>query len=138
MTKVTKENRRHYRQKWLDFLRGEGRRKAKGLLEKIAGYDKENPRCCLGHACVALGMKGVKDNTNMIYDGSSALLPLSAQIQLGISSDGSFKECVSVGSATYSSLSTINDCTDLSPADIADVIEEQFKNDNFEEFPTLL
>lgn len=47
------------RQTWIDFLMKPGRKKAKGFLDIGNGN-----RCCLGHACIALNIKKVKEAAN--------------------------------------------------------------------------
>ena len=144
--KYTKEQINEARQKWLAQLRDPESKKLTLRLE-----DAEDPkaRCCLGHACHALGLPRSVDTEHELATGSklvlvlygedehtdrftSDVLPMNAAEMLDISVVGTFvKPLVHRGvQPPYMSLSDLNDESTLTPAEIADVIEEQFEKDN--------
>ena len=143
MTDYTQEQIDENRQKWLDQLRDPESKKARGMLED--SKDK-NSRCCLGHACHALGIERDEDKKYSViyYDCEDTNLPFGARNALDIDGRGSFKEPVNITSVHHNSLTSvhedymtaydlidINDETDLTPQEIADVIEDQFNTGNF-------
>ena len=142
--KYTQEQIDEYRRIWLEQLRSPEAKQAKGKLEDVSAPDH---RCCLGHACHILGLpRVVKRETEwaakelVFYGkdyGESSWLPLEARQKLNISLKGSFKTDVKVGGISVNALSVINDYTKLSLSEIADVIEEQFKNNNFMQSPLM-
>ena len=135
MTKYqyTQEQIDENRRKWFGVLRDPESKKA---VNKLESYTDKNARCCLGHACHALGIerKVMKfANGIIVYENKSDTLPFSVCNMLNIQNTGKFKKEVLVGDEPYWSLSRINDNTDLTPQEMADVIEDQFENDNLEE-----
>ena len=111
-TKEQLENRR----KWVAALRSGAYRQAKAVLYDGAGY------CCLGIACVALGLLPDKERH---FDTFSALLPPSIAKRLGFGEswlEGKLDKPV----AGEGCLSSLNDLAGYTFAQIADVIEEQF------------
>lgn len=131
---------KEYRQKWIDFLREEGRQKARNVLE-----DVQNPeaRCCLGHACKVFENSVERtlvlgDNDTPVavkYDKTQHVLPSKLQRKLNIDAYGKLRKPIKIENGRYVDLVSINDSTNLSPAQIADVIEEQFKQRNFKGAP---
>ena len=124
------------RRKWLSQLRDPESKKETGQLESL---DDSNTRCCLGHACHALGIKRLVESYAheqekvVTYDFQNTNLPYSACNMLNINVLGEFKKEVLVNGKYCQSLTEINDFTDLTPKEIADLIEEQFKENNLEE-----
>ena len=135
--KYTQEQIDDYRAQWLAQLRSPEAKQARGKLEDP---DDPNKRCCLGHACHILGLERTvkkpewRASDCVFYGkncGEASWLPREACKKLNVSLKGSFKVPVAVDGITVNSLSIINDYTKLSLSEIADVIEEQFKADNF-------
>ena len=134
---------------WLAQLRDPEAGKALGMLEDP---NDPNQRCCLGHACHALGAD------RKLYDGkvwygkdlkSPSALPSGVMDALAMwGRDGDFRASVSMADVRrivgrparldegidddekewIQSLSALNDGTDLTPAEIADVIEANWEN----------
>ena len=149
---MTKKQIEKYRKKWLAQLRHPDAMKARTELEN---YEDPRQRCCLGHACHALGIKRKErmteftldgpTNTNVVfYDESTTYLPAKARKKLNLTYNGEFRKPIKVSSslakyweetelfkAEFSNLAALNDLTPLGPNEIADVIEENFENDNF-------
>ena len=127
---ITQEQVDENRQKWLAVLRAPESKRASGILE--SRYE-ENARCCLGHACHALGIsRTVPSGPGYVhYDSESKWLPMNARRALMVNSNGYFKKSIIVDGRMFFSLAQLNDNTELSPQEIADVIEEQFENNNF-------
>ena len=127
---ITQEQVDENRQKWLAVLRAPESSKAVGVLESRT---YENSRCCLGHACHALGItRTVTTGPEYVrYDSESKWLPPAARRALRINANGNFKKTIEVDDKVLNSLAQVNDRTELSPAEIADVIEDQIENDNF-------
>ena len=106
-------------------------------------YDHE-ARCCLGHYCAAKGLQAVAVKVYDLETGSKVLytydpqyekniyaLPQHLAKSLGITKYGRFVQSVVVEGRQMVGLTDVNDYTDLSPAQIADVIEQQFAAGNF-------
>ena len=129
---ITQEQVNENRQKWFAVLRAPESSKAVGVLESRTD---ENSRCCLGHACHALGIARTVPNESapeyVRYDSESKWLPPAARRALRINANGNFKRSIEINDTVLNSLSQVNDRTELSPAEIADVIEDQIRNDNF-------
>ena len=128
-------------EKWISYLRSDEAKRHKGSLESATD---ENARCCLGHACHVLGIErhlySEEEDLNGVFYGqerSLAFLPREAAELLGISRRGGFKQFVDVQDNPnfppygITNLTAINDNTELSLHEIADIIEEQYQNDNF-------
>ena len=141
----TQEEINENRRKWLDQLRDPQARKT---TEKLESSVKPNERCCLGHACHALGSDREACADGIVYyDGEEGILPRSVEQKLNITHRGDFKEPIIVkfmkredlpyGLRPYgterqvSDLIEVNDFTELTPQQIADVIEDQFRTGNF-------
>ena len=118
------------RKKWLAVLRAPESKKHRAALEKPTD---PNARCCLGHACHALDIKKSKESESgyIYYDGELGILPKKAQKKLRVNPKGTFKNPVRINGIDLFDLVYVNDDTDLTPQEIADVIEDQFENDNF-------
>ena len=160
---MNKQSIRRNVKRWLQVLRDKHSERFVGVLENA---DNPSQRCCLGHACHALGVsRTVKDNPcgddfqTVWYGPKSDLcskqLPLEACNMLNITALGNLKGCVSrerieelIGREIYiyeddqfeeehefSSLSVINDYTNLQPKEMATLIQWFFDRDMFEEFP---
>ena len=136
--KYTQEQIDKYRAQWLAQLRSPEAKKTTGKLEDPDAPEK---RCCLGHACHALGAKrtverreAYEHRDTVFYGekyGEASWLPLEVRQKLNISLKGSFRVPVPVDGITVNALSIVNDYTKLLPSEIADIIEAQFKADNF-------
>ena len=141
----TQEEINENRRKWLDQLRDP---EAGKTTEKLESSVKSNERCCLGHACHALGSDREACADGIVYyDGEEGILPRSVEQKLNITHRGDFKEPIIVkfmkredlpyGLRPYgterqvSDLIEVNDFTELTPQQIADVIEDQFRTGNF-------
>ena len=133
---------------WLRALRDPDAQKHCGSLED---YDNPKARCCLGHACAALGLKRaddqwIQDNygeKTVLYgvdrgDYDETCLPKSLSKRLNISPGGGFIKKIEIEGQNengapilFDSLVHVNDDTDLTLAQIADLIEEQNRKKNF-------
>lgn len=96
------------RRAWIDFLKEPGRESATGFLDIGDGQ-----RCCIGHACFALGMVGVSDddNNHISYDGQSTTAPHRLKVMLGLAS--SVGELLSNGTDHERALITDTKCSSL-------------------------
>ena len=140
--KYTKAQIDEYRAKWLAQLRSP---EAKKTTLKLENPKKPNNRCCLGHACHALGIqREVLESKNTVngwmvhYGEQASYLPDEASLKLAILCNGEFVNEIKIdhihsyyANIEYKNLAQINDHTELTPAEIADIIEEQFKANNF-------
>ena len=137
--KYTQEQIDEYRAKWLAQLRSP---EAKKTCSKLEDPEKPNHRCCLGHACYVLGLTRTVEEIQddifnydaVYYDNGYSYLPISACEMLDINPDGDFKEVINVTmnqKQFCKNLAELNDDTELQPAEIADIIEENFKANNF-------
>ena len=113
-----------FRKKWLDFLRQPGRKKAKEVLEQ---YSDNEARCCLGHACHYFGVDRVVKHEvhSVLYCNNGSCLPDSLQWDLDMTEGGDFWEAIDVGDEIIADCIGLNDETDLSMSEIADIIEQQ-------------
>lgn len=142
------------RRSWLNYLRRPESRRAKGRLENPVDVEH---RCCLGHACAAFSISGIVPierrvcNTKGTLSGrmfpvvfygkredwSENKLPYFIAKMLDITTEGKFRKEVKIGNifttmyGKFDSLVPMNDDIDISPQQIADVIQEQFEKDNF-------
>lgn len=107
------------RQKWIDFLKIKGRRKALGLLDAGGGR-----RCCLGHGCFVLGIKRAKVFDLFVYEDCDTIPPDSLKELVGLwdnvggNINGDFY--------SYSSqptLAGLNDVDRWKPVEIANYLE---------------
>lgn len=120
-----------YRKKWLEGLRSGNFKQGYGCLKYGDSY------CCLAVACEVLkddlkiDVTRDFDSITTEYNGESVALPEAVQKALGISNFGRFKREININSNRYESLSQLNDQGYHDFKDIADIIEVNFKNDNF-------
>ena len=132
--KYTQKQIDKYRAKWLAQLRSP---EAEQWTGKLENYEKPNKRCCLGHACHVLKAKRSQVNSlhEVIYgdgnDANSAVLPHSVAEKLNITTDGELFNCYVHGNDVYGALTIINDSGVFSLSEIANIIEEGFKEGNF-------
>ena len=137
MAHYTQEQIDENRRKWFGVLRDP---ESKKITNKLEDPEDTNARCCLGHACHALGIEREvefdprKESHSVCYDSSSIVLPDTVAYMLNITNVGDFKKTIYVKSIPVSNLTQANDDTNLTPAEIADLIEDQIKNDNFSIF----
>ena len=125
---------------WLEVLRDPKSEKTQGRLEDP---DNAKARCCLGHACHALGEERYVKTSGagypsqapyiVMYAGDAGVLSEGAASLLGIQPDGLLKESDGGVKGMYT-LVDLNDDTNLTPAEIADVIECLWQNDGFEPY----
>ena len=140
--KYTQKQIDEYRAKWLTQLRDP---ESKLLIGELESIDDPNKRCCLGHACHALEAERTLDFTGQeVYyscgnDRDMAYLPLGIAEKLNITNNGKLRKPYQFTPRgfEYEDLAYLNDSGLVdSPAIMADIIEEQFKNDNFIEYHT--
>lgn len=131
------ENRR----KWIEYLRAPGRKKFDGGW--LADPEDGESRCCLGHACVVLGIPGEYVETIGLwrFNSGAATAPYEVNKLLGLHSSngglkfggfGSLDRFAVENGFTYTkpqykgqlnSLASLNDATDITPAAIGDYLE---------------
>ena len=140
--KYTKAQIEENRTKWLAQLRSP---EAKKTTLKLENSKNPDHRCCLGHACHALGIqREVLESQNTVngwmvhYGEQTSYLPDEASLKLAILCNGEFVNEIKIdhihsyyANIEFENLAQINDHTELTPAEIADIIEEQFKANNF-------
>ena len=132
--KYTQKQINEYRAKWLAQLRSPEAKQWTGELES---YDEPNKRCCLGHACHVLETeRSVSLYNREVFYGSerdmdSSTLPYSVAEKLNIMNSGAMINAYVHGNDVYSGLTIINDSGIFSLSEIADIIEEGFKKNNF-------
>ena len=122
--------------KWLKVLRDPASKKAKGELESLGLPEY---RCCLGHLCYALEVPSRRVDNNLEYgedrDTSYTQLPEYIARQVGITQDGDFIRDVEYDEVgTFGCLADLNDQTDITPQEIADIIEREAKAGNFHNY----
>ena len=133
MTEYTEAQVQRNRTDWLAYLREPERLKACAVL---ADPFIPEARCCLGHYCDLRGLLPAETATGSLsFDGETESLPRNLAKSLDITPMGHFKTTVEVEDLFCVSASAVNDNTHLQPAQIADVLEQQFAADNFEPFP---
>ena len=117
------------RKEWLDYLRQPGRKKTKEVLER---YHDNEARCCLGHACHHFGIDRtvLEDSLSVLYDKQGSVLPERLQWDLDMTEAGDFCEPIDVEDEIIGDCIGLNDETDLSMAEIADIIEQQMVTGN--------
>ena len=129
------------REKWLEKLRDPNSHKMKGRLES-GNYP--NYRCCMGHACSALGEErfaGEFDgedheiDANVGYGDAENLYHWTEKVahDLNVNYRGEFEKPLDIEGKAIESLDQLNDHTDLTTQQIADVIEENLINGNLGE-----
>ena len=118
---------------WMKTLRDKKSGKAIGQL---VDYFQPDNKCCLGHACSAAKLKPEidEDCSTYSYNGEEVLMPKALCKKLNITKEGAFINNVDVNGKRFSDLAFLNDITSLTPAQIADVIEEQAKAKNFKPY----
>ena len=126
--------------KWLEQLRRpESKKHTLRLFPEDAEKDDHETACCLGHACKAIIPNRIKwregdDGVGpaWVADGIGTYLPPTVAKLLNITRRGMFiTEHRSGQGVTYKKLTEINDFTSMSPQEIADVIEEKYRNNEF-------
>lgn len=132
------ENRR----KWLEMLRRDDVEMTRHQLED-GGRPKA--RCCLGHACAALEIEREEFEGRVFYgqdeDQCFLVLPSSVARALDITTGGALRPGMGYAcdadsgkvKVELSDLSQVNDYArdDLTPAAIADFIEDAFRKGGF-------
>ena len=138
-------------EKWMAFLREEGREKAYGMLED---HDSPERRCCIGHGCVAVGANrsiepNEHGNDHVLYEGQSACFATSMCKLFNCSPCVDFKERVKIDAMyvntenlesfakndfLFTDAAQLNDNTTLRPGQIADILEREWKAGNIRGF----
>ena len=160
MTELKTQDRDEAFRLWLEVLRDPKSEKEKGRLENP---DNPNARCCLGHACHALGAERrvvqhptsampASHDVRVEYGGAGehgeggqySVLPADVARVLKLTYEGSFKwDALPADDALrytvgapfgLDSLASLNDKTNISPAELADVIEALWKNRGFKTY----
>ena len=131
-----KDSIQYWREQWLEQLRNPESEKVTGMLEDP---HCENARCCLGHACYALGIER-EESVNqeyVYYDGEWEVLSGEVAEMLDITQNGNFVHDVNIADYfpeylpnKYMCLSDLNDRTSLKPQQIAVILEDQFAKGN--------
>ena len=133
--KYTQEQINEYRAMWLTQLRSPEAKQWTGELESLNWPEK---RCCLGHACHALQAERSYTDCYVYYgsdnDVESSTLPYSVAEKLNITNDGEMINCYVHGNDVYGELTKLNDSGVFSLSEIADIIEEGFKKNNFHSY----
>lgn len=118
------------RQKWIDFLREDGRKKSIGYLDRGNGK-----RSCLGHACYVLDVPKAVINEGFAYGAREEELRAPGELvkMLGLrDKHGLFQDKIKVKSGLHDfskevyTLTGLNDHTSYTPKMIADFIEEHY------------
>ena len=100
------------RKKWIEKLLDPASLKHKNCLQHPTKSDK---CCCLGWACVALGVE---------FDKTGSYLPEEQRKMLGMWGQiGGSCDCSYLGEWEYDNLSAVNDKTDATPQDIGRYLE---------------
>ena len=145
--KYTSEEINENRQKWLDQLRNPEAGKHQRQIEDVANPSK---RHVMGHACHVLGAERdtyedkfvtYKDAEDMqFYNGlgrsmtSAGILPYTVAEKLNITRHGRFNIELYRDRTFFRNLTLINDKSEMTLHEMADIIEKQFANDNFAPF----
>jgi hypothetical protein len=125
MKKLTKSQ-----QKWVDALRS-------GNYKQGWNYLRQGDRyCCLGVGCEVLELKRgeVKGGACYAYGadrGDVSLSPIELREELKIDGSGSFKTAVIKKGIEHLTLTALNDSGNFTFLQIADIIEEKFKQGDF-------
>ena len=128
-------------QNWLGVMRDPKSGKCEGKLQDVLN---PNDRCCLGHlgysmgAAIEIRLNGYREKVvHYSYgdgiDSNVNVLPAALAKELDISKIGDFIKDIKIGDTSFACMAEINDETDLTIAEIAeiaDVIEAQFKANN--------
>ena len=141
--RYTREQVQANREAWLAFLREEGRQKCVGRLEDTHEGER---RCCLGHAAFVLGGKrsvieGTAGDKIVAYNDETGYLSADLAEMLNMEASGDLHDFIHLDGyededgdpINFGTLTGINDDSDLTPAQIADVIENQIEADNLRE-----
>ena len=103
-------------------------------------------RCCLGHLGYSMGAttehrpggqgghKSVHYSYGDVVHSNMSVLPVALAKELDMTQCGDFVEVIEIEGADYCSMSSLNDSTNLTSAEIADVIEAQYKVGNVSPF----
>lgn len=133
--------REEFFEKWIAFLKTNPR-KCRFRLEDA---DERDRRCCLGHACFLSGISREVRNDLVFYEDKSSSLPLSLADILKIDICGAFNQKGIALVRIYlrenfikiyepldsNDLMSLNDFTNMTHAQIGEVIEMLYKNDGF-------
>ncbi|MCY4499246.1 MAG: hypothetical protein OXC14_18425 [Rhodospirillaceae bacterium] len=136
--RYTREEVQANRERWLEYLREEGRLKHVGSLENAEAPDE---RCCLGHGahCLDAPRQVVGMDHHIVeYDGESSFLGDNVSELLNLHKSGQFHDTITIKGQVgeddelieFDNLTQVNDDTSLEPGEIADVIAEQFEKGN--------
>ena len=110
-TVMTRDKILRNRQTWIDHLLNPDTKKTTAKLDRGNGE-----RCCLGHACVALGIPSAVMGDEILYDGTSEVAPESL-VRLvglwGVNGEGS-----SIGSDKHKSYFDVSKTTSIKDKNI--------------------
>ena len=136
---------------WLEQLHSPESEKAVSMLED---GEYENARCCLGHACYALGIEreveqlsfGGVLHTRVYYDHDHEVLSEDVAQMLDITPNGDFINAVDIAEYypdlvlynEFLCLSELNDRTELDPQQIAVILADQFVKRNMRDFDSTI
>ena len=111
---------------WLGVLRDPKSEKMCGALAHRFHTDQ---RCCLGHACHALGLPREQWDWRGGYGGEHSYLPARVSELLDITQTGVFREPLLIDrlKARFETLAGLNDASNLSPAEMSNKLEELLK-----------
>ena len=125
---------------WLRVMRDPKSGKTKHKLENL---ENRNNRCCLGHLCYSMNGNSkvtsygcdIEGKDTVFYDFNDEVwehdvLPNELAKELDMTPTGSFTMAIDIGVISVRSMASLNDDTELTPAEIADVIEAQFRAGN--------
>ena len=121
----------------MEVLRDPLSEKTKHRLES---YDIPNRRCCLGHACHALipderrAFALMRSTGRVLYNNEHTRLPTKVAEMLDVNTICEFKEPLLIDNGPLWSGADLNDCTDLAPKEIADILWRERKKGNIQPF----
>ena len=129
-------------QGWLGVMRDPQSGRCKDRLQDVAD---SNSRCCLGHLGYSMGatieirlneyrVKAVHYSYGDGIDSNVSVLPSALAKELDITRIGDFIKDIKIGDTSFACMAEVNDKTDLTIAEIADVIEAQYKAKNVARF----
>ena len=129
-------------QNWLGVMRDPQSGKCRDKLQDITD---STSRCCLGHLGYSMGAaidivlnqnrnKGVGYSYGDDKNINISVLPVALAMELDMTQKGDFIKDVRIGDTSFACMAEVNDDTELTPAEIADVIEAQYKAGNVAEY----
>lgn len=127
-------NREEIIEKWCQALESGQYQKGVGKLK-----DEDGNYCCLGVLCEILELESEPFYDEFLFhygkESDSEILPSSLARDLSINNCGGFRECVEYQGLSYISLTDLNDQSDITFPEMAQIIRKNFKANNFETLP---